>query len=265
MKLLYETDDAKRNQGFIDELERFGDAALVSWDDWSEDGLAMLVDKLHDDTVLFRVRRPAAARFLEDHGICLVNRAEVNRIANDKWQCYQLFLLLGVPTVPTYREALEFPCIAKTTDGHGGSEVWLMDSTEELPEASSPLIFQPVVEHLADVRAYVIGTEVVGAVKRSSGQSFKANYSLGGAIEKFTLTAVQEKDVLRIARALNSDYIGIDFLLLGDGRHLFNEIEDPVGARSFYETHDENIAELLVEHIRKLEKHGPFRQEEGPK
>lgn len=265
MKLLYEKDEAKRNHGFIDELTRFSDASLITWDDWSEKGSAMLADKLCGETVLFRARRPEAARSLEAQGIRLVNRAEVNRIANDKWQSYQLFLLLGVPAIPSYRDATEFPCIAKTVDGHGGSEVWLVHSAEEIPKASSPLIFQPIVQHQADVRAYVIGTKVVGAVKRSSSSSFKANYSLGGAIEKYILTATQEKDVLRIARALNSDYIGIDFLLLKDGRYLFNEIEDPVGARSFYETHDENIAELLVEHIRKLEKHAPFRQEDRPK
>ena len=265
MKLLYETADSKRNHGFIEELQRFGEFQLIEWDEWSKDGLRLLVDKLVGDTVLFRARRPEAARFLENQGIHLVNRAEVNRIANDKWQSYQLLLLLGVSTVPTYREAPEFPCVVKTADGHGGSEVWLVGSAEEIPAASSPLIFQPVVEHMADVRAYVIGTEVVGAVKRSASNSFKANYSLGATIEKYILTAAQEKDVLQIARALNSDYIGIDFLILEDGRHLFNEIEDPVGARSFYETHDENIAELLVEHIRKLEQHAPFRREDRPK
>lgn len=265
MKLLYETADAKRNHGFIEELQRFGDFDLIQWDDWSEKGLALLVDMLRGDITLFRARRPEAARFLEDQGIRLANRAEVNRIANDKWQSYQLLLLLGVPAVPTYREAMEYPYIAKTVDGHGGSEVWFIHSADEIPTPTSPLIFQPVVEHAADVRAYVIGTEVVGAVKRSSTEDFKANYSLGGVIEKYILTAAQEKDVLRIARALHSDYIGIDFLLLDDGRHLFNEIEDPVGARSFYETHDENIAELVVEYLRKLEKHAPFWQEDRPK
>ena len=265
MKLLYETADAKRNHGFIAELQRFGNAELICWDDWTVRGLGLLVEKLADSTVLFRARRPEAARYLEDRGIRLVNRAEVNRVANDKWQSYGLFLLLGVPAVPSYRETTQFPCVAKTADGHGGSEVWLVDHAEEIPKASSPLIFQPVVQHQADVRAYVIGTEIVGAVKRSANGSFKANYSLGGSIGKYVLTTAQEKDVLQIARALNSDYIGIDFLLLDDGRHLFNEIEDPVGARSFYETHDENIAELLVEHIRKLEKHAPFRREDRPK
>lgn len=262
MILLYETADARRNVGFIDDLRSFGDFELVAWDDWSATGLEALAAKLQNSVVLFRIRRPAAARFLEDKGIYLVNRAEVNRIANDKWRSYQLFLLLGVPAIPTFREAQDFPCVVKSAGGHGGQEVEIINSLEELPDFQSDLIFQPIVEHAADIRAYVIGGEVVGAVKRSSDDSFKANYSLGGAAEKHVLSAAQEKDVLRIASALKSDYIGIDFLLLQDGRHVFNEIEDPVGARSFYETHEENIAELLVEHVKKLEKSAPFRPKE---
>ena len=262
MILLYESADALRNARFIKELCSFGDFEVVEWDDWSDNGLEMLAEKLQNSIVLFRVRRPEAARFLEDKGIHLVNRAEVNRIANDKWQAYQLFLLLDLPAIPTFREAQGFPCVVKTIDGHGGQEVEIAESFEELPNFQSQLIFQPIVEHQADIRAYVIGGEVIGSVKRSSSESFKANYSLGGSAEKYSLSAAQENGVLRIARALKSDYIGIDFLLLPDGRHLFNEIEDPVGARSFYETHKENIAELLVDHLKKLKKSSPFRLEE---
>lgn len=260
MILLYETADAVRNKGFIDELQKFGSFELVCWDDWSDEGLEALAGKLSGSLVLFRIRRPSAARFLEDQRIHLVNRAEVNRIANDKWQSFQFMQLMGVPVIPTYREAKEFPCVAKTADGHGGNGVELVHSAAEIPTDAS--IFQPVVEHVADVRAYVIGTEVVGAVKRSSADSFKANYSLGGKAEKYVLSAAQEKDVLKIARALKSDYIGVDFLLLPAGQHLFNEIEDPVGARSFYETHEENIAELLAVHLKKIEKERPFRLKE---
>ena len=262
MILLYESADARRNAGFIKELCSFGDFEVVEWGDWSDNGLEMFAEKLQNSVVLFRVRRPEAARFLEDKGIHLVNRAEVNRIANDKWQAYQLFLLLGLPAIPTFREVQEFPCVVKSAGGHGGQEVEIIESLEELPDFQSELIFQPIVEHAADIRTYVIGGEVIGAVKRSSADSFKANYSLGGAAEKHVLSAAQEKDVLRIVRSLKSDYIGIDFLLLPDGRHVFNEIEDPVGARSFYETHEENIAELLVEHLKKLKKSSPFRFEE---
>lgn len=259
MIVLYETADAARNAGFIQELQKFGEFRLVQWNDWTEDGLPVLVEALKDELVLYRARRPEAARFLEDLGVFLVNRAEVNRVANDKWQSFQMMQLLSVPVIPTYREAPEFPCVVKTADGYGGMEVEIVESASDIPFESGTLVFQPVVEHTADVRAYVIGNRVVGAVKRSSPDGFKANYSLGGSAEKFVLSAAQEQDVLKIARALNSDYIGVDFLLLPDGRHVFNELEDPVGARSFFKTHDDNIAELLVEHLKRIEKQRPFQ------
>ncbi|PKH09251.1 RimK family alpha-L-glutamate ligase [Planomicrobium sp. MB-3u-38] len=251
MILLYETADAKRNEAFILELQRFADFELVCWDDWSEAGLDGLLEKLKSQTVLFRCRRPDAARYLEDRGVRLVNRAEVNRIANNKWLSYQLFQVLGIPAITTYREPQEFPCVIKSVDGHGGQEVEMVEWADSLPAFSSDVIYQPVVPHTADIRAYVIGDEVVGAVKRSSDFSFKKNFSLGAEVERYELDSIQELHVLKIARAVKADYIGIDFLLLEDGRHLFNEVEDPVGARSFYQTHEDNIAELLVRHLEK--------------
>ncbi len=261
MILLYERADAERNEGFIRELQRFGDFELVLWEVWTIAGMSKLAAQLFGKTVVNRTRRSEAARFLEDHGVRLVNRAEVNRIANDKWQSFQLLSLLGVPVIPTYREPQSFPCVMKPVDGHGGKGVEMIKSTDEIP-VTSPLVFQPLVEHTGDVRVYVIGGQIVGAVKRSSAHSFKTNYTLGGLIAKYELNTEQERDVLRIALALKSDYVGIDFLLLPDGRHVFNEIEDPVGARSFYETQDDNIAELFVQHLHRLEEAHPYRPNE---
>lgn len=262
MILLYETEDAVRNEGFIEELKRFGDFRLLVWDDWSQSGLVELALQLSGKMVLNRVRRPEATRLLEDSGAYLINRAEVNRIANDKAHSFQLLAVMGLPVIPTYTQPSAYPCIMKKVDGYGGTDVSIVNSADELPEDLTGFVFQPVIEHTADVRAYVIGNEVVGAVKRTPVGSFKANRSLGGSVEKFVLDAEQKQGVLEIARALKSDYIGVDFLLLPDGRHLFNEIEDPVGARSFYETHEENIAELLVDYLKLLEKERPFRVKE---
>lgn len=259
MIVLYESKSAQHNQGFIDELKRFCSIELLTWDNWSDAGLEQLLKRVHGQSVFYRVRQPHAARFLEDRGVRLINRAEVNRIANDKWQSYQLFQLLGVPLIPTQKTPLALPYIAKTANGHGGKEVWLVESEQDVPDTESPLLYQPVVPHTADVRAYVIGKEIVGAVKRSATDSFKANYSLGATAERFELTAAQRQDIEKIAGALKSDYLGIDFLLLENGRHLFNELEDPVGARSFYQTHDDNIAELLAQHFMNLEQTYPFR------
>ena len=113
------------------------------------------------------------------------------------------------------------------------------------------IIVQPYIESGArDIRVFMMGEEVIGAVKRTGNGSFKSNYTLGGSVEKYTLASWQEKEAKRIAQAIKSDYIGIDFILLPDGRWLFNEIEDPVGARSLYTTHDFSVAGKLMGYIK---------------
>ncbi|MFC4409889.1 RimK family alpha-L-glutamate ligase [Chungangia koreensis] len=257
--LFYELADAERNSGFIEALKS------------SAEGLGIQLHLVHhegqilntDDFILYRSRNHKLAKKLEAMGHRLINRAEVNVIANDKLKTVQMVQLLGIQTVPTTRlkeidELRHFPIVLKTVDGHGGQEVELCHNRSEAEEfinvmEGKIIIAQPYIEtESTDVRVFVIGDEVVGAVKRTGVESFKSNFTLGGNVERFELSGTQEEEALKIARALKSDYIGIDFLLLPDGTWMLNEIEDPVGARSFYETHDTNIAELLMEHIKKV-------------
>ena len=55
--------------------------------------------------------------------------------------------------------------------------------------------------------------------------------------------------MLTLQKALNSNYIGIDFLPRPDGKWLLNEIEDPVGARSFYNLYDEDLPTILMDYF----------------
>lgn len=251
----YERDDAARNQLFIGDLIRAAAAVGMT--------LELITEKPSApyDFILFRSRDSALARELEDAGYLLVNRAAVNEAANDKLRTFELASLLGVAAVPvlSVNAQLDFPVVLKTRDGHGGSEVFLCRTADEADEVKerfgSRLIAQPYIESgAADVRVFMLGCDVLGAVKRTGADGFKSNFTLGGTAERYTLDASELRDVQRIARALNSDYIGIDFLLPKSGGWLLNEIEDPVGARSLYDTHDFSVAEKLVDYVkRKLE------------
>jgi ribosomal protein S6--L-glutamate ligase len=253
----YSEVESVRNRAFIDDLmnesRKLGiELRLIVGDELPESDATF---------ILFRDRNPELAAKFELEGSRLFNRAEVNRIANDKLRTFELATLLGIPAVPTKKihaveEIESYPCVLKTVDGHGGNEVFLCISATQAASFFSQfhdrkLIVQPFIESGArDVRVFMIGKEVVGAVKRTGNGSFKSNYTLGGSVEKYTLASWQEKDAVTIARAIKSDYVGIDFLLLPDGRWMLNEIEDPVGARSFYATHDESIAEMIMKHVK---------------
>ncbi|MFJ7933515.1 RimK family alpha-L-glutamate ligase [Sporosarcina sp. NPDC096371] len=249
--------EASRNRGFIDDL--MVEAQRIDID------LHLLIDHEQPDKdadfILFRDRNPNLATKLEMEGFRLVNRAEVNRIANDKLKTFELATLLGISAIPTKKvqqiEQIEsYPCVLKTVDGHGGQQVVLCTSHVQAAAFLSQfhdhtLIAQPYIESGArDIRVFMIGEEVVGAVKRTGHDSFKSNYTLGGTVEQYTLANWQEKEAKTIAKAVKSDYIGIDFILLPDGRWMLNEIEDPVGARSLYTTHDFSVAKKLMEYVK---------------
>ncbi|QTD41563.1 RimK family alpha-L-glutamate ligase [Sporosarcina sp. Te-1] len=259
--LYYSSAEAERNNGFIDDL--IGSANRLNME------LTVMVDEEQpakdSDFILFRDRNPLLSAKWEAEGFRLFNRSEVNRIANDKLRTYELAAMLGIPAVPTQKatsvnDLASFPIVLKTRDGHGGHEVSLCGTKEEAvfffnEHAGRQLIFQPYIEsNSTDIRVFMLGNEVLGAVKRMGKNSFKSNYTLGGSVERYSLSTTEKKEVQTIAKALKSDYIGIDFLLLPDGSWLLNEVEDPVGARSLYITHDVSPAAELMQYVkRKLE------------
>jgi len=254
--LYYSKEGSTKNKLFIDDLIKHAKKRDIA--------LQLILDdeKPGDDAdfIIFRDRNPELARRFEMLGIPMFNRSEVNRVANSKLKTYEIATLLGVPAVPTkkihsVKDIRTYPIVLKTIDGHAGSEVYLCPNAEKASKIMKKfegreIIAQPYVESgTQDVRVFVLGQEVVGAVKRTGKDTFKSNYSLGGSIEQYVLTPWQIKDAQTIARGLKSDYIGVDFLLLQDGRWLLNEIEDPVGARSLYLTHGFSIAEKLMAYV----------------
>lgn len=255
--IAYTPKEAERNRAFIEELLYEAEKVGICLKMWTSEELS----DGQIDFILSRRRNADWSAQWESKGIRVLNRAAVNRIANDKWSTFELAVLLGIPTVQTkkalsVKDIQSYPCVLKTIDGHGGSEVSLCHSPDEGNAFFSKfegrsIIVQPYVEsHSRDVRVFMLGNEVLGAVLRTGQDSFKSNFTLGGTVEKYELSTSQVEEVQKITNAIKSDYIGIDFLLLPDGRWLLNEIEDPVGARSLYQTHDFSVAERLIQYIK---------------
>ena len=99
-----------------------------------------------------------------------------------------------------------------------------------------------------DVRVYIIGNEIVASVLRTSTESFKSTYSLGGRAELYELNKEERQMVHAITKKLPLDFAGIDFTF-HKGRAVFNEIEDAVGARMLYAVSDTDIVQLFINYI----------------
>ncbi|MCR5619528.1 MAG: ATP-grasp domain-containing protein [Lachnospiraceae bacterium] len=256
--LVYAKEDIEKNRWFIDRLtslfkERGVDLLLKTPEDHST-----AADPLF---VINRSRDPYVSAYYEERGIRSFNNSETVRIGNDKLSEYGLFKKLGLPVMetvcgntPSERIPFSFPVIVKERAGHGGSGVFRAEDPEELSrilegkEPSRYMIQEMCDEPGIDVRLYILGGQVVAAVKRTSENDFRSNFSLGGSAEATEPCEEMISAARAVCKALKPDYIGLD-LIRNKGGWVANEIEDAAGARMLYSQTDIDIALLYVCHI----------------
>lgn len=209
------------------------------------------------DFAIIRSILPQVNRTLESHGVRVFNNAKTARIACDKWETYCACRAWGIPTLPTvlYGQEIKYPCVMKTRNGHGGEEVFWVNSraqAEEIRLANNTknkyILQQPNDVLGKDMRVYAIGGKIVASVLRESDGDFRSNFSLGGSVEKAQADEWQNAVVKKLYEKLGFDYVGIDFLPTKDG-WVLNEIEDSAGARMLYSCSDFDIIQAYAQHI----------------
>lgn len=254
--LFYERPDAAINHRFIEQLQQEASRQQIDLQLVFPDELESLVNNV--DFVWNRSRQFAIAAHFEKCNVRVFNNARTNALANNKLLATRFVESLHIDVVPTWEQSTDissYPIVVKSVNGHGGKEVFLCKTKDELKKQlpyldGKPVLFQPYIESNAqDVRVWMLGTTVLGAVLRSGTKDFKSNYTLGGSIAKFELPETLQQAAVTITKELRSDYIGIDFLKASDGTFYFNELEDPVGAKSYYDLYDNQLAQRLIHYI----------------
>ncbi|KPB05517.1 ATP-grasp domain-containing protein [Bacillus sp. CHD6a] len=275
--LIYEEEHAKKNQAFIQwfldeakELDMELDFILQSRISFGvqHNELVIMLDEesmAQPDFVIMRNIDPLFNEQLERLNIPCFNSHHVSVICNDKARTHQYLASKGIPMLNTYFKSSEdlltgnlplpFPFIVKARTGRGGGDVFMVERVEQLEAvhkhlSTGSIILQPLAGSPGkDLRVYVLGQTIVGAVLRSNPKSFKANFTLGGQAEAYTLNEVERTVVNKIIQQFNFGLVGIDFLFDENGRLLFNEIEDVVGCRTLCLTSDINIVRMYLEFI----------------
>jgi RimK family alpha-L-glutamate ligase len=107
---------------------------------------------------------------------------------------------------------------------------------------------QRYIEHDGkDIRAFVIGDRVFGAIERSS-PTWRTNVSRGGAARPITLSAAQTDMALTAARALGADYAGVDLLPGKDGKLYALEVNGIPGWRGLHDATGLDVAAGIVDY-----------------
>ena len=97
-----------------------------------------------------------------------------------------------------------------------------------------------------DVRAFVVGSRVIGAIERSA-PGWKTNLARGGHARPVTLEPEQTELALAAARAVGADYAGVDLLPARDGTVYVVEVNGIPGWRGLQEATSLDVAAAIVE------------------
>ncbi len=199
--------------------------------------------EVHFDAVLERCISHLQAlyvlRFLNSYGIRTVNKYEVAQLCGDKILTSLAFTKHKVPTPKTHVafdqetalniiEDIGYPIVMKPVYGSWGRLLAKIDSrsaAEAIIEHKAVLgrylhtvfyIQEYIEKPQRDIRAFVVGDEVIAAVYRNS-QHWITNTAQGG-----TISACQPDDeltdlCLRAAEAVGGGVIAVDIMESGEG------------------------------------------------
>lgn len=271
--LVYEQDNVARNQFFIDQWLLAGkqqNAAihLVLYEDLSmgirngQPFLSHAASLPLPDAAVMRLNQPLLSAQFERMGIPVFNDARVARICNDKRLTHQLISSIA-PAMDTvflrgdeHTSPLPYPVVIKHVFSAGGRGVYLARDEGDFQQALSRIPpGSAMVQALSDtpgrdVRAYVLGSQIIAVFMRHSDHDFRSNIGQGGDASAFTLHPEDEQVVHNIIRLFDFGLVGIDFIF-HQGRLLFNEIEDAVGTRMLFANGHEDIVQRYLAFILK--------------
>jgi len=101
----------------------------------------------------------------------------------------------------------------------------------------------------ADVRCFVIGTKVAGAMKRQAASGdFRSNLHRGGTAKKIRLTAAERKMAVQAARAMGLTVAGVDLLQTEEGPKIL-EVNSSPGLEGIEEATGTDLAARIIEKL----------------
>lgn len=244
----------------VQEAEARGHHVRVENPEITGEGLS--VDVLVPRLGTFRYEESLAAlRLLEQQKKppVVLNTAEAYENSRHKKMALQL--LASLPQPKLYEEVRHFPVVVKDCISSQGEGVFLCSNQTELELClyklqGRPLLFQEFIAESRgrDVRVFVIGSQIAGAMERRSQNpelEFRSNISLGGVAQPTVLTTAEKNLCLEAVRILNLSYAGVDFVRSERGP-LILEINPCPGLEGIEKWSQRNITKDLILHAESL-------------
>ena len=207
---------------------------------------------------------------LENKGLQVINSFETAQTCGNKLLTTLALTKANIPTPKTLvsfaeDSALEslndvgYPAVIKPLVGSWGRLVSLINdeivatSVIEHKEMLGPLhkihYIQEKVPSKRDIRAFVIGDDVVAAMyRKANGGDWRTNIARGGTAKICVITPEIKELSLKAAKVVGGGILGVDLLEDKDGL-VVNEINHTVEFKGLMETTFVEIPELILDYV----------------
>lgn len=215
----------------------------------------------------------AIVRQLEQRGTFVLNGSHAITVSRDKLRALQVLARNGVPVPKTaFARSSEdlggvidalggTPLILKVLEGTQGVGVMLAETRsvaqailETLESVKEDVLLQQFVGESRgrDVRAFVVGGRVVGAMRRTAqGDEFRSNVHRGASVESVALDPRYDETARRAARILGLHVAGVDMLEGQDGP-LVMEVNSSPGLEGIEAATGIDVAGAVVRHLEQV-------------
>lgn len=194
--------------------------------------------------------------------------AEAVLIAHDKFLTTQLMVKYRLPVPKTYlaktQESLHniikkigFPVMIKLKAGYGGMGIMYVEDKEALSSIiesmetlKQEVLIQEFVENPGeDIRAFVVGDEVIASFKRVAKLDEKrANVNVGGKPVAFEPSEEIKDLAIKAARALGADICAVDIIEGKDGPVIL-ELNINPGIKGLMEATNLDVPKKIAEYV----------------
>ncbi|AEF96183.1 ATP-grasp domain-containing protein [Methanotorris igneus] len=203
------------------------------------------IENYHYDLILSRVERDYlfegiyALKFFESEGLNVINNSETVYTCQNKYLTYLKLKKYMPKSFLTYtnnfekilnameKNKMDFPIVIKPIYGGYGNGVVKVNSREELKNIVELLKFhnreifiQEFVKYENDVRAFVVGDDIIGVMERIPKNDWRANFSLGADVREFKLDNETEELILKCVEKVGADIVGVDVLVCRDKSYI---------------------------------------------
>ena len=236
--------------------------------------LARIIPSGTLEQIIFRVD---ALHWIEEHGVPVMNAPRAIERSVDKFYTDARLHEAGLPTPQTVvcetaagaMEAVramlgrsgpgeDGDVIIKPifgSMGHGLVRVSDPDVafrvTKSLEQLRSVFYVQRAIDHGGrDIRVFVVGGRVIGAIeRRAPGGEWRSNIARGATARSIELPPEWERLALDATAAMGAEYAGVDLLPSREGPVFVLEVNAIPGWQGLHRATGVNVADAIVEHL----------------